>query len=157
MAVALLGMTAIAGNSSASASVNSVASVSAVSYAGTYNGTLTRVYMNGEKTTGQSVTATVEDNSDGTINLYLNSFKAGSMPGTIAVEAYNVTVNSDGSFNMPTAANSVILTILGAESTYDASVVGQFNGNSLTFTVTTIDAKYLFVDFTAIVTFEGSK
>lgn len=160
MTVALLGMAVLSSNAFASESINmfNLESMSEVSsYDGTYYGTLTRVYMNGEKTTGQSVTAYVEDNGDGTINLSLGSFQVGSMPGSIAVQADNITVNSDGSFNVPTADNAVILKILGITSKFDASIVGQLNGNSLTFTVNTINAKYLGVSFEAIVTFEGSK
>ena len=125
-------------------------------YAGTYDGTLTKVYMNGDKATGQSVQAVVTDNGNGTINLELKEFKVGNMPGTIRVKSNNIEVENDGSFNMLEMSDVVILKILGiSEKTFDADITGSFNNGSLTFTVKTVDAKYLGIPFEAIVTFQS--
>lgn len=98
MAVALFGMTALSSNAFAAESVNEVAAMSETTSAVTVTGTLTRVYMNGEKTAGQTVTGTVQDNGDGTINITLDEFKVGKMPGYISIVANNISVNG-GSFN----------------------------------------------------------
>lgn len=116
-------------------------------------GTLTRVYMNGEKQTGQEVTATVTDNGNGTIDLTLEKFKVGSMPGYISVEAYEIPVSS-GNFNVPIVYDAVKLKIIGTSS-FDASVVGTYKDGSLSFTVQTVDAKYLGIPFEAIVSFQS--
>ena len=59
-----------------------------------YSGTLTRVYMNGEKASGQAVKAFVTKTSEHTYTIELQEFKAGKMPGTIQVIANLVVFNS---------------------------------------------------------------
>jgi len=153
-AVVLFIMAALSGNLFASESINEVNAVSAASTS-TVSGTLTRVYMNGEKTSGQSVTGTVTDNGDGTINITLDEFKVGKMPGYISVEANNIPVTGS-SFNESLVENAVKLRIISTSS-FDASIAGTYDGTNLVFTVSTVDAKYLGVSFQAIVTFNGSK
>ena len=117
------------------------------------SGILTRVYMNGEKQTGQEVTATVTDNGNRTIDLTLEKFKVGSMPGYISAEAYDIPIKL-GNFNVPVVYDAVKLKIIGTSS-FDASVVGTYNDGNLNFTVHTVDAKYLGIPFEAIVTFQS--
>ena len=124
-----------------------------------YSGTLTRVYMNGEKASGQAVTAFVTKTSDQTYTIELQEFKAGKMPGTIQVIAEDVSVSADGSFNMSSMQNIIILKLFGFSKTkrfFNADLSGTITSDGqLTFTVTSVNAKYFGIPFKAIVTFKG--
>ena len=124
-----------------------------------YSGTLTRVYMNGEKASGQAVPAFVTKTSAQTYTIELQEFKAGKMPGTIQVIAEDVSVSADGSFNMSSMQNIIILKLFGfskAKSSFNADLSGTITSDGqLTFTVTSVNAKYFGIPFKAIVTFKG--
>ena len=143
--IALFGMTAISSNVSASAAsdVYSVATV-AESLEGNYQGNLIRVYMN------------VTDNGDGTVNIHIDSFKIGSMPGSITVDAMDITVPASGGNFSQTCESAVKLKIGILPLSYDALVEGEITGNYLKFTVT-VNTQYSGSLFEAIVTFEGTK
>ncbi|ADV43825.1 calycin-like domain-containing protein [Bacteroides helcogenes] len=155
--LALFGMTAISSSVSANEATDIYESVMTDSYAGIYNGSLIRVYMNGEKNPVSGINTIVTDNGDGTVNLLINAFQVGKMPGTITVDAKNVAVDENGHFDMPKMAKIVILRILGIPSRFNANLNGDFSGNSLTFSVETVGAKYLGIGFEAAVTFQGTK
>ena len=155
--IALFGMTAISSNVSASAAsdVYSVATV-AESLEGNCQGNLIRVYMNGEKNPVYGKVANVTDNGDGTVNIHIDSFKIGSMPGSITVDAMDITVPASGGNFSQTCESAVKLKIGILPLSYDALVEGEITGNYLKFTVT-VNTQYSGSLFEAIVTFEGTK
>jgi hypothetical protein len=59
---------------------------------GVYKGALTYVYMNGDKAPYSPIEAELTVNANGTINLYVDAFKIGKMPGTITIDAKKITV-----------------------------------------------------------------
>lgn len=154
MLVALLTISASTMSISAQVS-NSFATVSDGEYAGTYNGDLTKVYMNTDKNPVSGVSATVTENASGTINIHMDAFQIGSMPGTITIDANNIAVNSDGTFAQ-TCTRAVTLRIIGIPTRYNAYVEGSIVNGELTYTVT-VNSEYSGAAFTAIVTFEGNK
>lgn len=123
--------------------------------AGTYYGDLTKVYMNSDKDPVSGVSSSVVVNSTGTINISMDEFSVGNMPGTIAISANNISVNEDGSFSQ-TCSRCVTLKILGIPTRYDALVEGTIKNDQLVYTIT-VNSEYSGAAFTAIVTFEGSK
>lgn len=152
--VALL--TISASTMSVSAQVfNSFATFAAGDYAGTYNGDLTKVYMNTDKKPVSGITSTVTENASGTINIHIDAFQIGSMPGTITIDANNIAVNSDGSFAQ-SCTRAVTLRILGISKRYNAYVEGSIVNGELTYTIT-VNSEYSGAAFTAIVTFKGNK
>ena len=126
-----------------------------------YSGTLTRVYMNGEKASGQAVKAFVTKTSEHTYTIELQEFKAGKMPGTIQVIAKDVSVSADGSFNMPSMQNIIMLklfVLFKTKSSFNASLSGTITSDGrLTFTVTSVNAKYFGIPFKALVPLKGHK
>lgn len=154
MLVALLTISASTMSVSAQVS-NSFATVAAGDYAGTYNGDLTKVYMNTDKDPVSGVTSTVTENTSGTINIHMDAFQIGSMPGTITIDANNIAVNSDGTFAQ-TCTRAVTLRILGIPTRYNAYVDGSIVNGELTYTIT-VNSEYSGALFTAIVTFKGNK
>lgn len=132
-----------------------LATVSSDELAGSYYGDLTRVYMNSEKDPVENMTSTVSVNSSGTINISMDAFQIGSMPGTIAISASNISVGDNGEFSQ-TCSRCVTLRILGVPTRYDALVSGTIKNGELTYTIT-VNSEYSGALFTAIVTFEGSK
>lgn len=124
-------------------------------WAGSYYGDLTKVYMNSDKSPVSGVTSKVVVNSTGTINITMDEFSIGNMPGTIAISANNITVNVDGSFSQ-TCSRCVTLRILGIPTRYDANIQGSIENGHLVYTIT-VNSQYSGAPFTAIVTFEGSK
>ncbi len=154
MLVALLTISASTMSVSAQVS-NSIATIAEGEYAGTYNGDLTKVYMNAEKNPINGVSSTVTENASGTINIHMDSFQIGSMPGTITIDANNIAVGSDGSFAQ-SCSRCVTLRILGIPTRYTAYVEGSIVDGELTYTIT-VNSEYSSAAFTAIVTFEGNK
>lgn len=154
MLVALLTISASTMSVSAQVS-NSFATVAAGDYAGTYNGDLTKVYMNTDKDPVSGVTSTVTENTSGTINIHMDAFQIGSMSGTITIDANNIAVNSDGTFAQ-TCTRAVTLRILGIPTRYNAYVDGSIVNGELTYTIT-VNSEYSGALFTAIVTFKGNK
>lgn len=134
---------------------NSFATFAAGDYAGTYNGDLTKVYMNTDKDPVSGVSSTVTENASGTINIHIDAFQIGSMPGTITIDANNIAVNSDGSFTQ-SCTRAVTLRILGIAKRYNAYVEGSIVNGELTYTIT-VDSEYSGAAFTAIVTFKGNR
>ncbi|MCP3895246.1 MAG: hypothetical protein GY706_11540 [Bacteroides sp.] len=123
----------------------------------TYNGSLTRVYMNGEKSPVPNVTTKLKKNADGTISLRIDPFKVGKMPGEISINAKSINVDSRGSFNTTVSEAVIFKLLLFKPTRFTAQISGTVSGNTLTYSVTTIDASYLLVPFTAIVEFTGNK
>lgn len=121
-----------------------------------YPGTLTKVYMNGDKDAGQTVTAYATLKANGNYKIELQEFQVGKMPGTIQVVADDVEVDDNGNFNMSEMDEIVILRLLGISKNYfNADLEGKIESGQLTFTVTTVDAKYLGASFKAVVTFKS--
>ncbi len=154
MLVALLTISASTMSVSAQVS-SSFATFAAGDYAGTYNGDLTKVYMNTDKDPVSGVTSTVRENTSGTINIHIDAFQIGSMPGTITIDANNIAVNADGTFAQ-TCNRAVTLRILGIPTSYNAYVEGSIVNGELTYTIT-VNSEYSGALFTAIVTFVGNK
>lgn len=146
-----------ASNMSSNAQVfNSFAStISAEDLAGNYNGDLTKVYMNGDKDPVEGKISTVSLNSNGSIKIHMDAFQIGSMPGTITIDANNISVGTDGNFDT-TCSKCVVLRILGIPTRYNAHVVGQIKNGELTYTLT-VNSEYSGAPFTAEVTFKGEK
>lgn len=82
-----------------------------------YPGTLTKVYMNGDKDAGQTVTAYATLKANGNYKIELQEFQVGKMPGTIQVVADDVEVDDNGNFNMSEMDEIVILRLLGISKT----------------------------------------
>lgn len=122
----------------------------------TCKGKLTRVYMNGEKTAGQPVTAIITKKADGVYTVELKEFKVGKMPGSISVLANNVTIAQDGTFNMPSMNKIIILRLFNLyDKKFDANLFGKLkNGEKLHFTVESVNATFWGIPFKAIATFE---
>ena len=94
---------------------------------GNYLGQFTRIYMNGEKKVdAKDFTAKVSQ-SGSSINLHIDAFKLGRMPGNVTIGANNIVLK-------PEIVNNV-----------------------LNFTVTSINASYLGISFTASISFKGTK
>ncbi|MEG0038598.1 MULTISPECIES: calycin-like domain-containing protein [Bacteroides] len=158
LSITLLGIAVLLSNVSANTAMSLFTMTSInENIEGIYNGSLTRVYMNGEKKPVPNIGTEVTANADGTINLYIAPFKIGKMPGKISIDAKNISVDSNGSFNM-TVSETVILTLpIFTPALFNAQISGTISGNRLTYSVATIDASYLLVPFTAIVEFTGKK
>lgn len=122
---------------------------------GVYKGALTYVYMNGEKDPYNPIEAELTVNANGTINLYVDAFQIGKMPGTITIDAQNITV-TDGAFNQDVDKAILFKMPLVSTKKFKANVNGSQTGDELKFTVTSIGATYLGVSFNAVVTFEGT-
>lgn len=122
---------------------------------GVYKGALTYVYMNGEKDPYSPIEAELTVNANGTINIYVDAFQIGKMPGTITINAQNISV-ADGAFNQDVDKAILFKMPLVKTKEFNANVNGSQTGNDLKFTVSSIDATYLGVAFNAIVTFEGT-
>ncbi|WP_412706854.1 hypothetical protein [Bacteroides hominis] len=88
--------------------------------------------------------------------MHIDSFKIGSMPGSITVDAMDITVPTSGGNFSQTCESAVKLKIGILPLSYDALVEGEITGNYLKFTVT-VNTQYSGSLFEAIVTFEGTK
>ena len=132
-----------------------LAKISNEELTGSYNGYLTKVYMNSEKDPVSNKTSDVTQNANGTINIAMNAFQIGNMPGTITITANNIAVNADGTFSQ-TCNRCVTLRIIGIPTRYTALVEGSIKDGELIYTIT-VNSEYSNAPFTAIVTFEGNK
>ena len=130
------------------ASFNDAAPMSVVK-AGNISGTL-EVQMGSHTNSFSNFSdLTVTENSDNTINITINNLQIGSMPGKISIDAKNVPL--DGTTDEYTEV--VTFKFIGT-SYYDAEITAKKDDNGkLYFKITTIDATYLGVPFTAIVEF----
>lgn len=122
---------------------------------GVYKGALTYVYMNGEKDPYSPIEAELTVNANGTINIYVDAFQIGKMPGTITIDAKNIAV-TDGAFNQDVEKAILLKLPLTSKKEFKANVTGSQTGTDFTFTVTSIDATYLGIKFDAVVTFKGT-
>lgn len=122
---------------------------------GVYKGALTYVFMNGEKDPYSPIEAELTVNANGTINIYVDAFQIGKMPGTITIDAKNIAV-TDGTFNQDVDKAILLKMPLVSKKEFKANVNGSQTGNDFKFTVSSIDATYLGIKFNAVVTFEGT-
>lgn len=146
---------AMTSNSVVAQNVTSYEAMDTKSVDGDYNGDLIKVYMNSDKDPVYGVTSKVTTNTSGTINISMDAFQIGNMPGTIAISANNLTLNGAGNFTQ-TCSRCVTLKILGIPTRYDALVQGSIENGHLVYTIT-VNSEYSGAPFTAIVTFDGSK
>ncbi|WP_373782776.1 hypothetical protein [Bacteroides heparinolyticus] len=123
---------------------------------GNYVGNFTSIYMNGDKPvpSGQFTTTVTSNNS--LISLYMAPFQIGNMPGYITIDAQNIVLNSDGSFNQ-SVYNGIILQLPFGTKRYNATVTGTVVNNELIYTITSENASYMGYNFLAIVGFRGNK
>lgn len=123
---------------------------------GDYVGKFTRVYMRGEKSLPeQNFTTTVSQNNS-LISLHIAPFKIGRMPGTIEVNANDIVLRKDGSFEQ-IVEEGIKLEVFWRTKEYTAKVTGTFNNNVLIYTIESVDATFWGVSFTAIVGFKGTR
>ncbi len=141
---------------SSSVYAHSVSVQSAEDIEGSYTGSLTKVYMNGDKSPVSPIETVVTSNGDGTYNFHIDAFQVGKMPGTITVDAKNIEISSANSTFTATCTNAVNLKIFGfIPAKYTAYVTGSIENGKLIYTLT-VNAEYSSAPFTAIVTFEGN-
>ncbi len=123
---------------------------------GDYVGKFTRVYMRGEKSLPeQNFTTTVSQNNS-LISLHIAPFRIGRMPGTIEVNANNIVLRKDGSFEQ-IVEKGIKLEILWKTKEYKAKLTGTLKNNVLTYTIESVDARFWGFPFTAIVGFKGTR
>lgn len=120
-----------------------------------YKGRLTKVYVNGEKTPPAETVISYATVRDGYISIRMPRRKIGKMPGTVGVEAHHLRLNPNGTFDQ-TVTKAVKVKIMGTSS-YNARVSGRLSGNTLTYTVSTIKARYMLVPIHVAVDFKGQR
>ena len=86
---------------SSSVYAQSVSVQSAEDIEGSYTGSLTKVYMNGDKSPVSPIETVVTSNGDGTYNFHIDAFKVGKMPGTITVDAKNIESDPQATIELP--------------------------------------------------------
>ena len=124
---------------------------------GDYVGKFTRVYMRGEKSLPkQNFTTTVSQNNS-LISLHIAPFKIGRMPGFIEVNANNIVLKEDGSFEQMVEEGIHLHIPVVLDGLYTAKVTGTLKNNVLTYTIESVDATFWGVSFTAIVGFKGTR
>lgn len=136
MIVALLGMTTIAANAQTKV----------------YNGCLDDVYMNEPKDPIHNTYTTVTSDGTNITSLQLEQFQVGSMPGNITVQVSNISVDGEGNFEV-TQDGAIILTIGRLQFPFTGKIYGNITGDTLEYTVESIDASYMGFDFEARVHF----
>ena len=123
---------------------------------GDYVGKFTRVYMRGEKSLPeQNFTTTVSQNNS-LISLHRAPFRIGKMLGTIEVNANNIVLRKDGSFEQM-VEKGIKLEVLWTTKEYKAKLTGTLKNNVLTYTIESVDATFFGISFTAIVGFKGTR
>lgn len=141
---------------SSSVYAQNVSVQSAENIEGNYTGSLTKVYMNGDKSPVSPIETAVSSNGDGTYNFHIDAFQVGKMPGTITVDANDIEIPSANCSFTATCTNAVNLNIFGfIPAYYTANVTGSIENGKLIYTLT-VNAEYSNAPFTAIVTFEGN-
>ena len=117
----------------------------------TIYGCLDKVYINKDKNpvhqndVSPALNTTLTPNGDGSYKLELSEFKVGKMPAKLKVVANKVVL--DGStFNE--CDNAIILSF-GAGLKFDATIEGSYDASTgkLEYTVKSVDASFLGVDF----------
>ena len=124
---------------------------STVSAQTTIYGCLDKVYMNKDKNpvhqndVSPALNTTLTPNGDGSYKLELSEFKVGKMPAKLKVVANKVVL--DGS-TVNECDNAIILSF-GAGLKFDATIEGSYDASTgkLEYTVKSVDASFLGVDF----------
>ena len=117
----------------------------------TIYGCLDKVYMNKDKNpvhqndVSPALNTTLTPNGDGSYKLELSEFKVGKMPAKLKVVANKVVL--DGS-TVNECDNAIILSF-GAGLKFDATIEGSYDASTgkLEYTVKSVDASFLGVDF----------
>lgn len=117
----------------------------------TIYGCLDKVYINKDKNpvhqndVSPALNTTLTPNGDGSYKLELSEFKVGKMPAKLKVVANKVVL--DGS-TVNECDNAIILSF-GAGLKFDATIEGSYDASSgkLEYTVKSVDASFLGVDF----------
>lgn len=117
----------------------------------TIYGCLDKVYINKDKNpvhqndVSPALNTTLTPNGDGSYKLELSEFKVGKMPAKLKVVANKVVL--DGS-TVNECDNAIILSF-GAGLKFDATIEGSYNASTgkLEYTVKSVDASFLGVDF----------
>ena len=130
---------------------------SPVSAQTTIYGCLDKVHMNSDKNAvhqndvSPALHTTLTPNGDGSYKLELSEFKVGKMPAKLKVVANKVVL--DGS-TVNECDNAIILSF-GAGLKFDATIEGSYDASTgnLEYTVKSVDASFLGVDFDAEVHF----
>lgn len=117
----------------------------------TIYGCLDKVYINKDKNpvhqndVSPALNTTLTPNGDGSYKLELSEFKVGKMPAKLKVVANKVVL--DGSI-VNECDNAIILSF-GAGLKFDATIEGSYDASTgkLEYTVKSVDASFLGVDF----------
>lgn len=117
----------------------------------TIYGCLDKVYINKDKNpvhqndVSPALNTTLTPNGDGSYKLELSEFKVGKMPAKLKVVANKVVL--DGS-TVNECDNAIILSF-GAGLRFDATIEGSYDASTgkLEYTVKSVDASFLGVDF----------
>nr|WP_295403596.1 hypothetical protein [uncultured Prevotella sp.] len=117
----------------------------------TIYGCLDKVYMNKDKNpvhqndVSPALNTTLTPNGNGSYKLELSEFKVGKMPAKLKVVANKVVL--DGS-TVNECDNAIILSF-GAGLKFDATIEGSYDASTgkLEYTVKSVDASFLGVDF----------
>lgn len=117
----------------------------------TIYGCLDKVYINKDKNpvhqndVSSALNTTLTPNGDGSYKLELSEFKVGKMPAKLKVVANKVVL--DGS-TVNECDNAIILSF-GAGLKFDATIEGSYDASTgkLEYTVKSVDASFLGVDF----------
>ena len=117
----------------------------------TIYGCLDKVYINKDKNpvhqndVSPALNTTLTPNGDGSHKLELSEFKVGKMPAKLKVVANKVVL--DGS-TVNECDNAIILSF-GAGLKFDATIEGSYDASTgmLEYTVKSVDASFLGVDF----------
>ena len=117
----------------------------------TIYGCLDKVYINKDKNpvhqndVSPALNTTLTPNGDGSYKLELSEFKVGKMPAKLKVVANKVVL--DGS-TVNECDNAIILSF-GAGLKFDATIEGSYEASTgkLEYTVKSVDASFLGVDF----------
>lgn len=117
----------------------------------TIYGCLDKVYINKNKNpvhqndVSPALNTTLTPNGDGSYKLELSEFKVGKMPAKLKVVANKVVL--DGS-TVNECDNTIILSF-GAGLKFDATIEGSYDASTgkLEYTVKSVDASFLGVDF----------
>lgn len=112
---------------------------------------LDKVYMNKDKNpvhqndVSPALNTTLTPNGDGSYKLVLSEFKVGKMPAKLKVVANKVVL--DGS-TVNECDNAIILSF-GTGLKFDATIEGSYDASTgkLEYTVKSVDASFLGVDF----------
>lgn len=117
----------------------------------TIYGCLDKVYINKDKNpvhqndVSPALNTTLTPSGDGSYKLELSEFKVGKMPAKLKVVANKVVL--DGS-TVNECDNAIILSF-GAGLKFDATIEGSYDASTgkLEYTVKSVDASFLGVDF----------